>query len=285
MTRWAALLAALALAVAAACAHRHPLADPTDARRVVSLAPSTTEAIFAVGAGDRAVGRSTYCDYPPEATKLPAVGGVEPDLEVVLELRPDLVVGLRGASAARTAEKLSAHGIATWFPATDSLAEIDAMIVGMGARTGHTAEARRVAEKLEGQIAAVERAVASQPRPRVLMVVGVTPPVVAGPGSFADELLVRAGASNAAVEGGAWQTIGLERVAELDPDVVLDASESDGSTAPAITPGAPGWRGMRAVREGHVVRVSDGRVLRAGPRVGEGLAVLARLLHPDVRIP
>lgn len=285
MTRRGALFAALAFAVAAGCAQRRPVAEPTDARRVVSLAPSTTEAIFVVGAGDRAVGRSTYCDYPPEATKLPAVGGVEPDLEAILELRPDLVVGLSGASAARTAEKLGAHGIATWFPATNSLAEIDGMIVGMGARTGHTIEARRAVEKLDAQLASVERAAASLPRPHVLMVVGITPLVVAGPGSFADELLLRAGAANAVVEGGAWQTIGLERVAELDPDVVLDASGSGGVAGSRIAPGAPGWNGMRAVREGHVVRVSDDRVLRAGPRIGEGLALLASLLHPGAQIP
>ncbi len=224
MTRRRALLAALAVVAASACDRRVAPADAAAAKRVVSLAPSTTETLFAIGAGALAVGRSTYCDYPAEATRLPAVGGVEPDIEAVLELRPDLVVGLSGASSAHTAEKLSAHGIATWFPADESLADIDAMILGMGDRTDHGPRARSIVAELDAHVAAVEGAVASEPRPRVLMVVGLTPVVVAGPRSFADELIRRAGATNAAVDGGAWQTIGFERVAELDPDVVLDAS-------------------------------------------------------------
>ncbi len=283
MTRRHALLVGIALA-ASACT-RHGVANPTDAKRVVSLAPSTTEALFAIGAGDRTVARSTYCDYPPEVAALPAVGGVDPDVETILELKPDIVVGLSGLSSARTAEKLAARGIATWFPATDTLAEIDAMIVGMGVRTAHAAEAERVVARIDAEVAAVARAVASERKWRVILVVWLAPLVVAGPGSFADEILRRAGAANAVVDGGAWQTIGFERVAELDPDVVLDASGAGLRGVSGIAPNAAGWSGLRAVRDGHVVQVKDARVLRAGPRIGEGLAVLARLLHPDAEIP
>jgi iron complex transport system substrate-binding protein len=277
-TRRQALLAALALAGAAGCKRRSPPATVTDARRVVSLAPSTTEALFAIGAGDRVVGRSTYCDYPPESTRLPAVGGVEPDLEEVLELRPDLVVGLAGASASRAAEMFAAHGVPSWFAPDASLADIDAMIVGIGARTAHAAQAREVAARIDAQVHAVEVAVAGEPRPRVLMVVSVAPVVAAGPGSFADELLRRAGAANVLAGGEGWQAIGMERVAELDPDALVDASSG-------IRADAAGWGAVRAVREGHILRVRDARVLRAGPRIGEGLAVLAKLLHPAATLP
>jgi iron complex transport system substrate-binding protein len=116
----------------------------------------------------------------------------------------------------------------------------------------------------------------------VLLVVGVAPIIVAGPESFADELVRRAGATNSVVEGSPWHAIDVERVAELDPDVILDAGSGGGTR---ITAGTPGWRSLRAVREGHVLRLGDDRVLRAGPRVGEGLAVLARLLHPGLTIP
>ena len=282
MTRRRALLAIVGLCAVAACARRKAPADPTDARRVVSLAPSTTEALYAVGAGDRVVGRSTYCDYPPEATKLPALGGVEPDVEAVLELQPDLVVDIAGAASQRVAEKIAAHGIATWFAPTDSLADIDAMLLGVGARTGHAARAEEVVKDLDEHVRAVERAVAAEARPRVLLVVGAAPIVAAGPRSFADELVRRAGAVNVVLEGGAWQTIAFERIAELDPDVVLDASED----AARITADAPGWGTLRAVRQpGHVIRIRDERVLRAGPRIGDGLTVLARMLHPGVAVP
>jgi iron complex transport system substrate-binding protein len=289
--RWLAraLLAAavLAVAVLAACSRSGGAAPPAEAHRIVSLGPGTTETIFAVGAGDRLVGRSRYCDYPPEAARVPAVGGMEPDVEAILELHPDLVVGPSGHWSAGLAETLRAHGIASWFPdEIESLAGVDRLIEGLGARTGHAAEARRVVDALGAQERAVDAAVAGKPRPRVLLVAGVEPVVwVAGPQSFADELLRRAGAVNAVTGGGAWPVVGLERVAELDPDVVVDVSVAESGGQTRITRETRGWGDLRAVRAGRVVAMGDQRVLRPGPRIAEGLAVLARALHPDAAVP
>jgi iron complex transport system substrate-binding protein len=251
----------------------------------VSLAPSTTEALFAIGAGDRAVARSRYCDFPPEARALPVVGDVEPDLEAVLGLRPDLVVGLGGLTSDHLAGELRARGIPTWFPTSSSLASIDDLLVGLGERTGHAQDARRVTAALDAHERAIEHAVSGEPKPRVVLMVSVTPLVAAGPKSFADELIAAAGAQNVITEGGPWPTLGFERLFDLDPDVVLDAVEVDGERATLIAPDAPGWGGLRAVRAGHVIRIRDERVLRAGPRIAEGLAVLARALHPRASIP
>jgi iron complex transport system substrate-binding protein len=285
MTRRRVLLAALALAFETSCSRGRAAGRATGARRIVSLAPSTTETLFTLGAGDLVVARSNACDYPPEATRLPAMGGVEPDLEAILELRPDLVVGLAGASSARLADALRARGIATWFPPDESLADIDAMILGLGERTGREVEARAVVDRVHSTMQRVETAVAPEPRPSVVLVVGLTPIVVAGPRSFADEMIRRAGGIDIVKEGNAWQTLGFERLAELDPDDILDAA-GDGRGGPSrITPGAAGWSGLRAVRTGRVLRLRDDRVLRAGPRIGEGLAVLAKLLHPDAPLP
>jgi iron complex transport system substrate-binding protein len=286
--RSASWLALLALVGLAACSRSSaPGAAPAEAKRIVSLGPATTEALYAVGAGDRVVGRSRYDDYPPEVAKVPAVGGIEPDVEAILELHPDLVVGPSGHWSAGLAQTMHAHGIATWFPEENgSLAEVDALVVGVGTRAGHAADAARVVEALHAREAAVERAVAAAPKPRVLVVVGTTPVVVAvGPASFADELLRRAGARNAVTAGGGWPTLDMEHVVELDPDVVVDATVAETGGETHITPDATGWKGLRAVREGHVVPLRDPRVLRPGPRVAEGLAVLAHALHPDVPVP
>jgi iron complex transport system substrate-binding protein len=181
---------------------------------------------------------------------------------------------------------MHAHGIATWFPdEIQSLTAVDALILGLGERTGHAAEAREVAGKLDAREAAIEKATESAPRLRVLLVAGLGPIVVAGPHNFADDLLRRAGASNAVTDGGSWPTLGFERVVELDPDVILDASVAETGGTTHITPDAQGWSGVRAVREGHVVPIGDERVLRPGPRIAEGLAVLAHALHPDAAIP
>jgi iron complex transport system substrate-binding protein len=281
----ASSVVAAAVAFAAACSRPSPRPlDPGGAHRVVSLAPSTTEALFAIGAGDRTVARSRYCDFPPEARALPTVGDVQPDLEGVLGLRPDLVVGLGGLTSDHLTGDLRARGIQTWFPISSSLESIDDLLIGLGERTGHAEDARRVVAALDTREHEIERSVAAEPKPRVILMVSVTPLIAAGPKSFADELIAAAGAENVIAEGSPWPTIGFERLLDLDPDVVLDAVEVDAERATLISPDAPGWGGLRAVREGHVVRVLDERVLRAGPRIAEGLAILAQALHPRAHI-
>ena len=160
------------------------------------------------------------------------------------------------------------------------------MIVGVGERTGHAAEARQVVAGVDARTAAVERAVAGEPVPRVLMVLDVDPVVATGPKDFIDELLRRAGGANVLAVGASWQTLDFEQIAALDPDVILDASAmTGGGGVSRIHPDAPGWSHVRAAREGHVVAVDDPRVLRPGPRTAEGLATLARALHPHAPVP
>jgi iron complex transport system substrate-binding protein len=259
-------------------------ATSSDARRIVSLAPSTTESLFVIGAGDRVVGRSAYCDWPAEVARVPIVGGLAPDLEAILQVRPDLVVGPRSASLSRLADQLEARGIATWFPAAESLASIDDVIIGLGDRTGRAGEARQAVAALDARVRAIAQAVTAEPHPRVLLVVGAAPVVAAGPGSFVDELLRLAGAVNVVDSGPAWPTLGFERILDLDPDVVIDSSGGPERVA-HVTAQASGWSGVRAVRDGRVVVLHDERVLRPGPRIAEGLATLARTLHPTVSVP
>lgn len=280
-----AIVAALAMA-ALACGKRSAPSKKAVAERVVSLSPSTTEALFAIGAGDAVVGRSRYCDYPPEVTKLPQVGGyVDPNFEAILALRPDLVTGARGPAGSAIADKLDARGVATFFPETESFAAIDAMIVGLGARTGREARAKDLASAIDARVKAIEAAVAALPRVRVLLVFGVEPLVVAGPGGFPDEMIRRAGGANAIAEGGAYPTLGLERVVVLDPDLVVDASMAETQAKERRLADLPGWTNVRAVARGKVARLTDESVLRPGPRIGDGLATLARAIHPGAKIP
>lgn len=278
----AAIVAMVAAIVIAAGCSRARATPPAAATRIVSLGPSTTETLFAIGAGPHTVGRSRYCDWPPEATKLPAVGGIEPDVEAIVALSPDLVVGPSGGWSARLSGTLSARRIATWFPdEIRSLADVDALVTTLGAKTGEAEGARHVVDDLHEREAEIDRAVEGLPRPRVLFVVQSAPIVAAGPGAFAEDVLKHAGATNAVTDGGAWPVVSFERVVEMDPDVVVDATVAP-HAATHITPGASGWSEVRAVREGHVVVLPDERALRPGPRIAEGIAALAHALHPDV---
>jgi iron complex transport system substrate-binding protein len=232
------------------------------------------------------VGRSRYCDYPPDVLSVPQVGGyTDPNFETILALRPDLVVGARGPAGPGIADKLATHGARAWFPETESLAQIDLLITGLGERTGHTTEAASVVAKLHAREDAVTASVKNEKRPRVLLVFGLEPIVVAGNGSFPAELVDRAGGENVVKEGGHYPVLGMESVLALDPDIILNAAIAEAHGAERINADSPGWKHLRAVKTSHVVALSDESVLRPGPRVGDALAIFARAIHPGVTIP
>jgi iron complex transport system substrate-binding protein len=254
--------------------------------RVVSLSPSTTEAIAALGALPVLVGRSRYCDYPPEVVALPEVGGyVDPNLEAIVALRPELVVGARGPAGRRIDDTLRARGVDTYFPPTESIADVFAMVSGLAEKLGRTSDGERVVARVQAHLAAIDAAVKSLEHPRVLLLFGIQPIVAAGPKGFGDEILRRAGGMNAVAQGDAYPQLDIEAVAGLDPDVIVDAAVAEEHGAQRISKSAGGWSRIRAVREDKVIALADEVVLRPGPRVDEGVATLARALHPHATIP
>jgi iron complex transport system substrate-binding protein len=277
-----AIFAALAFA---ACSRRGAVGSV----RVVSISPSTTEAAFAIGAGALVVGRSKYCDYPPEAARLPVVGGfADPNLEAILALAPTLVIGARGPAGPAIEQALNAHGIATFFPETESIAQIESMLTELGARLHHEAGAKAAVGAIEADRQRVAAAMAGRPPVRAVFLFDVSPIYAAGPGSFPAELLREAGAINLVDKGGAYPTLDLERLLALDPEVILDgAADGHGAVTSRIAAlrGAAGWKDLRAVREGRVREVNASTVLRPGPRIGQGLVAMARALHGDALLP
>jgi iron complex transport system substrate-binding protein len=267
-------------AIAIGCTKSQPRASSAIGR-IVSISPSTTETVCAIGARDLLVGRSRYCDFPPDVAKLPQVGGyVDPSFEAILALRPDLVTGARGPAGDALAKKLDARGIATYFPPTESFAAIDAMIAGMGERTLHPTEARATIDRIAARVREVEDAVKASPRVKVLLVFGLEPLAVAGPSSFADEMIRRAGGENVIRDGGGYPTISVEHVFALDPDVIVNAAIAESHGLERLGKDSPGWAKVRAVADDRVAPIADESVLRPGPRVGDGLAKLAKALHP-----
>lgn len=263
----------------AACDSRPDKSTP--AQRVVSTSPSTTETVFALGAGHLLVGRSKYCDYPAETQAIPVVGGFsDPNIEAILGLHPTLVTGARGPAGPTLEEVFVSRGIATFFPETESIAQIESMIHGLGRLISRSEQAADVSWQIRRRQKNVASAVAHRPRIRTVMIFDTAPIVAAGPGGFPDELLQIAGAENLITRGGAYPTINLEHLLALDPDVLLDASsDAPDATVSRITAELPGWKELRAVREHRVRKLTGSAVLRPGPRIGEGLETLARALH------
>src|SRR5258705_493029 len=191
--------------IVASCARKSKPAASRPPARIVSLSPNTTETLFALGAGDKLVGRSRFCDYPPEVRNIPSVGGyVDPSLEAILALAPDLVIGARGPAGPGLSEKLGAIGIATYFPNTESLSEIDAMLEELGRRVGKLEQAHELVATSKARRDDIARRLGGRPRARVLLVFGVAPIVVAGPGSFPDEMVRFANGENVVTTGNAY---------------------------------------------------------------------------------
>jgi len=249
-------------------------------QRIVSLTPSVTETLFALGAGDEVVGVSQYCDYPPSVRQLPRVGSfITPNIEAIAALRPTLVVGLTTASALREIRALRAMGIATLMVDDGSVAAIEQSIIQIGDRIGRGARARELVRALREQVDAVQQRLRDQPRRSVLMVVGHQPMVAVGRGTFLDELLNLADAANiAAVSDQAWPRLSVEYIIASRPEVILDGQMgTDPSTPDSFWSKYPT---IPAVQNHRVLGYPDDPTLHPGPRIGLTLDQLARLIHP-----
>jgi iron complex transport system substrate-binding protein len=248
-------------------------------QRIVSMAPNVTELLFALGAGDRVVGVTRYCDRPPEVLKLPKIGGfADPDLEAILALRPDLVVAPANPVSEPVLRRLGEVGVATLAVKADDLAGIDATVRAVGVAVGRGEEGERLVAKLHADLGAAITG-ATDRRPRVLFVYDRRPIVAAGPGTFADELVRRAGGVNVAADARvAYPKYDIEDVLRLAPDVVLDASMA-GEDESAIRAFWSRWAELPAVKAGRVFRADQPGLLQPGLHVAEGLAWLVGTLR------
>lgn len=251
------------------------------AARVVSLVPSATETLVAVGALPQLVGRNRH-DTAPTVQSLPSVGGMlDPSLESLLALGPDLVVALADDKGARLRERLRAAGVPVFAVYARDTADVFRNIHRLGRLTGHASGADSLTASLRAELEAVRASVAGRPAPRVLYVVWHDPPTVAGPRTFISQVIEAAGGRAALPDlAEDWPQVSLEALVRSQPDVVVVPVGDD----PAHTVGrlldAPGWRELRAVRDGRIVRVPSDLVNRPGPHLAEAARVLRDALHP-----
>ena len=245
------------------------------ARRVVSLAPSSTELLFAVGAGSQVVGRTTWCRYPAAALSVPVVGdGLEPNIEAVAATHPDLVVLYRSPSNAAAISQLDHLGITAVVLRQDRLRDVARDAGLLGVLTGHVAAGDSIERLLDTLAAATPPPV----RVRIAIVVWDNPPIVIGGGSFLDELGRLAGAENVFHDlSQASATVSLESIAARNPDYLAVVDDSSASNTPAFAK-RPEWQAVPAVRAGHIVHLPGTLFGRPSPRAAEAIAMYARLL-------
>ena len=258
-----------------------PTAHAAPPMRIVSLAPSVTETLFALNAGASVVGVSDYCDYPPEVRSLPHVGSfLTPNLEAIIALRPTLVIGLWLSSDVRQIRALKSMGYPVLLVKDGSLEEIDNSIEAVGARIGREIEAHHLVAQIRAQIAAVRERLAAVKSERALMLVGHQPIVAVGRGTYLDELLKIAHAENiAAAANEEWPHLSMEYIIAMRPEVILDGSMgNDPSSSSSFWEKYPT---IPAVRERRVFGYPENPILHSGPRVGQSLEMIARMIHPE----
>ncbi len=244
------------------------------ARRVVSLLPSFTELLFAMGAGDRLVGRTAWCDYPPAALAVPSVGdGMPPNVEAVAARRPDLVLLYHSGANVTAAQQLAGLGIPAVLLHLDRLEDLGPAARLIGRLVGRVTQAESLALTMDS-LAAQPPA----PSPQSLVfVVWDNPPIVIGHGSYLDRLAALAGARNVFEDVAAPSAqVSLETIAARDPDWVAVLSDS---AAPPAFAARREWRAVRAVRGGRFLNLPGSLFGRPGPRSGQVVAELRSRLE------
>lgn len=257
---------------------------PRAPQRIVSLAPSNTEILFALGLGEKVAGVTSYCDYPPEAKEKPSVGGfLDFSVEKIVSLQPDLVLATTGQEEALA--PFMGTGVPVVFLDAATMAEVEDCVRVAGELTGTRREARQLMTEISRQIEAVSAKVAGIPeseRPKVLYLAWDDPILTVGPGSLIHDMVTLAGGINvAASTGQAYPTYSMEMVLAQDPDVILLPRVHGGLDLAALKAN-PAWRSVEAVREGRVYLLDDNLISRPGPRAVQGLRQIAETLYPDL---
>ncbi len=259
---------------------------PDHPHRLISLAPSITEIIYALGAGGELVGDTDYCDYPPEAKLKRHVGEVvNPSLERIVALKPDLVFGTAEANRRETADQLARLGIPLYGLTAHNLAQTLVSIQDVGEVLGREKEAQEMLRTLRARLAAVERRVAGLPRPKVLFVVWYRPLITVGPQTFISDVIHRAGGISISDDlQGEWPRLSLEVALQRDPDVILIPKTAAFSPSREEFEKLPGWKELRAVRTRRLYFVPE-TILRPSPRLVDALEEVAAVLHPASGAP
>ncbi|NLV91497.1 MAG: cobalamin-binding protein [Firmicutes bacterium] len=253
---------------------------PRPATRIVSLVPSHTEILFALGADDQVVGVDEYSNWPKAAQSKPQVGNLNGiNYEMILALQADLVLVLTSHQNQGVIERLTDLGIPVLALEAQSMAETYETIATLGTVTGCDAQAEELISQMQARVAAVIEATSGLPAVPVFYEVWHDPLMTAGPGSFIQELIELAGGRNIAEDAAsAWPTFSLESLIQRDPQVIITSFEQ---TIADLDSGArPQWQTLSAVRNGRYYLIDPDIIGRPGPRIVDGLEAIAAMIHP-----
>jgi iron complex transport system substrate-binding protein len=256
---------------------------PQPVRRVVSLAPSLTETIYALGLQNLLVGDTDYCDYPPDAMKKQKVGGaINPNMEEIVALQPDLVLVTKSLNRLETVNALEQLGIATYATDPHTVEDIIASSKRLGEILGAPEAGEKLAAELNQRLVKLKERLAGFPTKRVLFVVWTEPLISAGENTFIADALRYAGAESIIETKRDWPQISLEEVVHLQPKYLVFAADHSETATEDVDQLAlrPGWDELEAVKQKKFAVMSEA-VNRPAPRIVSAIEELARQLHPE----
>lgn len=250
--------------------------------RIVTLLPSETEIVYAIGAGSSLVGVDDFSNYPQEAASVTKIGGMDADIEKIVSLKPELVLASYTMGQA-VVDKLRSLGIQVYATDPKTYDAVMDKIKKIGAILDKTSEAEAVAKHMADVREQVASAVKDAPKPNVYL--EFSPGWTVGKGEFLDELITLAGGTNIATNQG-WYEIDPETVVKSNPEDIIYASMTlkEGEKNPILTAieTRPGWNTINAIKNKKVFEVDQDPLTRVGPRLAEGLLEVAKKLHPDL---
>lgn len=261
--------------------HRIYLAKPP--ARVVSLAPSITEMLFALGLDEQIVGVTEFCDYPAAAQSKTKVGYSNPSLEAVIALRPEMVLAPKDFLRPDLQAKLEQLKIPVFVLDAHTMEEIPLQIHTLGKMFEKTEAAHDVTQHMRQRLAEIRRTVESRPTKRVLYVLNSQPLITVGPGSFIHQMIGLAGGVNIASQAGmAYPRLSIETVLKEDPEVLVFPIGETEAVSRSEQQQWRRWDTLSAVKQQRFHDVASNLLNRPGPRVVDGLEQLARAIHPEL---
>ncbi len=252
--------------------------------RVVALAPSITEIVFALGQEQRLVGVSRFSDFPKEALQLPQVGSyIQPDIEKIISLNPDVCIAVKDGNPLEVADRLESLHIPVYAVDPLDMGAIMTMILQIGDLLNAVDRAQTIVTGMQSRIDRVrEQVMKTQRRPGVFLQIGISPIVSVGKGTFINELIRMAGGTNLCAGDSSYPRLSREQVLALSPDVLIVTTMHRGLSIDQIKAEWAQWTQIPAVRNGRIAIVDSNIFDRPTPRQVDALEQLVRIIHPEL---
>jgi iron complex transport system substrate-binding protein len=256
-------------------------------KRIISLAPSITEILFALHLHEEIIGVTDYCDFPAAASKKPRIGGfINPSIEKIVSLKPDLIVGTRDGNSTEIIHRLSDLGFSVYLINPKSLHEVMKAIRHIGAIAGREEESREIIRNMILKKEDIATRIKSLPKPKVFFQVGYVPIITVGKGTLADDLIrLVGGRSISENESVNYPLYNIETILSKAPEIIIMSSMDSKRDYLNLYKNWQKWKDLPAVKMNAIYVVDSNLVDRPTPRIVEGLEALAKIIHPEISFP